>query len=42
MQGINSRMDESENQTSTLEYKEAKTNPSEHEEEKEFQKMRIV
>ena len=29
-QAINSRMDEAENQTSDLEYKEAKTNQSEH------------
>ena len=41
LQGNNSRMDESENQSNDLEYKEAKYNQSEQE-EKRIQKMRIV
>ena len=38
LQGINSREDDTENQISELEYKEAKTNQSEQEEEKVIQK----
>ena len=38
LQGINSRVDEAENQISDLEYKEAKNNQSEEEEEKRIQK----
>ena len=43
LQGINSRVDETENQINDLEYKEAKNNQSEQQEEKRIQKkMRIV
>ena len=37
LQGINSRVDEAENQISNLEYKEAKNNQSEQQEEKRIQ-----
>ena len=37
LQGINSRVDEAENQISDLEYKEAKNNQSEQQEEKWIQ-----
>ena len=42
LQGINSRVDEAENQISDLEYKEAKNTQSEQQEEKRIKKMRIV
>ena len=38
LQGINSRVDEAKNQISDLEYKEAKNNHSEQEEEKRIKK----
>ena len=38
LQGINSRVDEAENQLSDLEHKEAKNNQSEQKEEKRIQK----
>ena len=41
-QGINSRVDEAENQINDLEHKEAKNNQSEQQEEKRIQKIRIV
>ena len=42
LQGINSRVDNTENQISELEYKEAKNNQSEQHEEKRIHKMRTV
>ena len=42
LQGINSRVDEAENQINDLEHKEAKNKQSEQQEEKRIQKMRIV
>ena len=42
LQGINSRVDEAENQLSDLEHKEAKNNQSENKKEKESKKMKIV
>ena len=42
LQGINSVVDESEKQINDLEYKEAKNNQSEQQEEKRIKKMRIV
>ena len=38
LQGINSRVDEAENQTSNLEYNETKNTQSEQEEEKRMKK----
>ena len=42
LQVINSRVDEVKNQISDLEYKEAKNNQLECQEEKRIRKMRIV
>ena len=38
LQGINSRMDEAENQISDWEYKEAKNSQAEQQKQKEFKK----
>ena len=40
-QGINSRVDEAENQINDLEYKEAKNTQSKQQEEKRIPKMRL-
>ena len=42
LQGINCRMDETENQISDLEYREAKNNQSKQQEEKWIKKMRSL
>ena len=42
LQGINSRVDEAENQISDLEYKETKISQSEQQKEKEIKKMKTV
>ena len=42
LQGNNRRMDEAEKQIYDLEYKEAKNNQSEQQEEKRIQNMRAV